>query len=161
MIKKFSIYSLLMMLVVLSGCSKDDDEDEQSQSGTLEATIDGTAYSFKPQLVTYGSVTGRLIMPTFCEECPYAIELQVLSGLEPRTVSNAGSLDDGTLGRVLVTDLQQERGPQFKADPATITIDSHDESAQTVSGSFDFTVQTGQNKFVSGSGTFEKISYDQ
>ena len=98
-------------------------------------------------------------MRAFCDNCPYSIELQVFGGLEPHTVSNDGSSNDGTLGRVLVTfhDLQYE--PETNADNSTITIETHNESAKTVSGSFSFsTTINGQN--YDGTGTFTNAFYN-
>lgn len=154
---------LFIVLFAFSSCESDDSDnnDGQQSSSTFQATIDGNSYVFNTADGIYSDVTGKLVLPAFCDDCPYSLELQILDGLEPRTVSSDGTSDDASFGRILVTfhDLQFE--PETSADDATITIDSHNESAQTISGSFSFsTYSSSQDYTYEGTGTFTNAYYD-
>ena len=163
MIKKPKIIYLFLLVFALIACESEDSDNnnDQQQSSSFEATIDGDSYTFNPADGIYSDVTGKLVLPAFCDDCPYSIELQILDGLEPRTVSNEGSSDEATFGRILVTfhDLQFE--PQVNVDTATINIDTHNESAQTISGSFNFsTYSSSQDYTYEGTGTFNNAYYN-
>ena len=163
MIKKTTLLCLILSFIIFTACESENSDvnNDQQQSGSLEATIDGDSYDFNPADGIYSEVTGKLVLPAYCDDCPYSIELQILDGLEPRTVSNDGSSDEATFGRILVTfhDLQYE--PQVNVDTAIITIDNHNESEQTISGSFNFsTYSNSQDHTYEGTGTFNNAYYD-
>lgn len=150
MTRKLFTLAILVLTVGLGSCAKDD-EDEKSQSGTFEATVDGTAYSYNLGRVSYSSGSQRLLLDANCD-CPYTLQIRVLNGLAPRTLPNGE-------GGVDITFNDRPGQPKTGADSATVIIDSHNESAQTVTGSFNFSKDVAGNT-IQGNGTFKNVKYE-
>lgn len=159
MIKKLFALSLITAMIGFTSCSKDD---KDSGDASAKATINGKEYSYEVSDGIYSTVTEKLVVDMHCSECP-PLNITLFGDLNPGVLTSGGSQADGTFTRIQLEENVSGGTVEFNADTATVEITSHNESDQTISGTFSFEIDqdwNSENYNYSGTGSFNNLYYD-